>query len=298
MESPIPLVSVVIPSARGGLYLREAIRSVQSQTYEAWELIVVMDGCDDDLEDVVGSDARITLIQQRRRGASIARNVALLEARGDLVALLDDDDRMLPARLDIQRKIFDDDDVVACHAQYRVIDAEGRCLRTGDSRDSTYRDFLGADSHILSGTAMFRRRAAWEVGGFNSLLTMGEGQDLLHRLMREGRVEFVPDVLYEYRVHSSNAWHGTARGTEETELTIRQHLLFAKGKGDVTTVMLARRGLATIPPLRMAKIFSGAQSARAQRRWVRAVAMVIWAYVNSPIATTRWIGRTLRQEHR
>jgi len=58
----MPTVSVVIPSYRGGPYLREAIESLQAQTLEDWEAIVVADGCEEDFSDIE-TDARVRVIR-------------------------------------------------------------------------------------------------------------------------------------------------------------------------------------------------------------------------------------------
>ena len=188
----MPEISVVIPSFRGGWLLREAIASVQTQTFENWELIIVFDGCDDDLSDIERADPRVRSIHQARRGAAVARNVGIHQATAELVALLDDDDRMLPDRLRLQSAAMDDETVVITHTQYRVIGPDGRILRDGDAAETSYLDFLRGASHVMSGTAMFRKRSFQEVGGYNSVLQFGEGQDLIFRIAREGRICFVP----------------------------------------------------------------------------------------------------------
>ena len=86
-----PSVSVIIPSYRGGKFLREAVASVQSQTLQDLEIVIVLDGCEDDLSDIEQSDQRVRVVRQRRRGASIARNVGIAQANSELIAFLDDD---------------------------------------------------------------------------------------------------------------------------------------------------------------------------------------------------------------
>ncbi len=209
-------VSVIVPSFRGGKFLREAIASVRAQSLMDWELIIVLDGCDEDLSDIEGVDSRVRVIRQDRRGVSIARNVGISHARSDLIALLDDDDRMLPNRLVAQSREMRDERVAICHTQYRYIDGEGNVLRPGDAKATTYIEFLRNESKILSATAMFRKRTFQEMGGYNSLIPFGEGQDFFQRVSREGEVRFIPEVLYEYRQHESNVWLGGASGYEET----------------------------------------------------------------------------------
>jgi glycosyltransferase involved in cell wall biosynthesis len=119
-----PKVSVIIPSYRGGRYLREAVKSIQDQTFEDWEVVVVLDGCDEETSDLE-ADPRVRIIRQRNRGLPIARNVGVAAAEADLIAFLDDDDRMLPERLRLGYAAMQDLEVGFCHSQWQIIDAEG-----------------------------------------------------------------------------------------------------------------------------------------------------------------------------
>lgn len=88
------LISVVIPTVRGKT-LGHAIESVRRQSYENWELLVVTQGKDPSLDEVVGkaqaADGRIRRIHLERCGISLARNAGVREARGEIVAFTDDD---------------------------------------------------------------------------------------------------------------------------------------------------------------------------------------------------------------
>jgi glycosyltransferase involved in cell wall biosynthesis len=148
----VPTVSVVIPWHRGGPYLREAIASIQAQTLDDWEVNIVSDGCDEDLSDPVEADRRLRLFTQRRRGQAVVRNVGIGHTRSDLVAFLDEDDRMLPDRLLAQVEAMRHPSVGLCHSQIQVIDTHGAVTRMGRSRETQYGDLaLLADApHSVS----------------------------------------------------------------------------------------------------------------------------------------------------
>ncbi|MEE3362039.1 MAG: glycosyltransferase family 2 protein, partial [Anaerovoracaceae bacterium] len=94
------LVSIVMPSYNTEGFIAESIRSVQDQTYENWELIIVDDCSTDNTDDVVSEfldDERIRYIKnEKNRGAAISRNRALRAARGRWIAFLDSDDAYHP----------------------------------------------------------------------------------------------------------------------------------------------------------------------------------------------------------
>lgn len=92
-----PLVSVVMPAYNAEKYIGEAIRSVQSQTYANWILLVIDDCSTDHTADVVrafvNTDDRIRLFQNTHNlGAAKTRNRGFELAKGEWVALLDSDD--------------------------------------------------------------------------------------------------------------------------------------------------------------------------------------------------------------
>ncbi|MFR0636654.1 glycosyltransferase family 2 protein [Arthrobacter sp. LS16] len=97
-----PLVSVAIATRNRGEYLRDSLYSIQNQTFEDWEVVLVDDGSDDDTQAVVESfnDPRIKYIYQEPTGISRARNLAAENSRGFYTAVHDDDDIMLPWRLE------------------------------------------------------------------------------------------------------------------------------------------------------------------------------------------------------
>jgi glycosyltransferase involved in cell wall biosynthesis len=287
----VPEVSVVIPSFRGGELLREAVESVRSQTLTDWELILVMDGCDEDLTDIEQADSRVRIIRQPRRGVSIARNVGIGDAQSKLIALLDDDDRMLPDRLLLQSEAMSDDTIAVSHTQYRVIDQSGMVIRDGEATDCSYVDFLRGESTVLSPTIMFRKRNFNEVGGYNSLLPLAEGQDFVFRLARVGKICFIPDVLYEYRLHDSNAWFGTSSGSEEWALILKQHYFAARALKEDAYLPAVRHGLSIIPRPSAARAIFRASEARSRHAYATMVGAIAWAIVLSPQATLKIIWR-------
>jgi glycosyltransferase involved in cell wall biosynthesis len=101
----MPLVSVVIPTLyRSNLVLR-AIHSVLNQTHKEIEVIVVVDGPDDDTVTAVRSveDPRLqVIVNPRSLTAAGARNVGADRATGEWIAFLDDDDEWLPNKLERQ----------------------------------------------------------------------------------------------------------------------------------------------------------------------------------------------------
>jgi len=96
------LVSIIMPTFNRADTIKRAIRSVQSQTFTDWELIVVDDGSTDNTVALIeGCDPRLKLIRQENRGTAGARNAGLRAAAGSYIAFLDSDDEWLPHHLEL-----------------------------------------------------------------------------------------------------------------------------------------------------------------------------------------------------
>jgi glycosyltransferase involved in cell wall biosynthesis len=96
--------SVIIASYNYGRFLEEAVRSVQEQTVDDLEIIVVDDGSTDDTPEVLSRirEPRLRAHRIPNSGVSVARNTAMRLARGEFIAFLDADDRWKPTKLERQ----------------------------------------------------------------------------------------------------------------------------------------------------------------------------------------------------
>lgn len=102
-----PLVSAVIPTFNRAWCVTEAVASVTAQTYPSMEIIVVDDGSTDRTRQVLEPYMdRITLLHQKNKGVSAARNLGIRESTGDFVAFLDSDDRWTPDKITCQMDFF------------------------------------------------------------------------------------------------------------------------------------------------------------------------------------------------
>lgn len=102
-----PLVSAVIPTRNRPQLVKRAVQSVLAQTLKEIEVIVVIDGPDEPtsvaLQEI--DDFRLRVIElSTSRGGSGARNAGVIEAKGEWIAFLDDDDQWLPQKLELQLK--------------------------------------------------------------------------------------------------------------------------------------------------------------------------------------------------
>ena len=106
-----PLISVVLPVWNAQRWLAEAIDSIQCQTVGDFELVIVDDGSTDASVTIIQAkaqgDRRIRVFRQERLGLVTTLNRGISEARAQLIARIDADDRVYPQRLQKQIEHFD-----------------------------------------------------------------------------------------------------------------------------------------------------------------------------------------------
>lgn len=208
----MPDVSVVMPAFNSGATILQSIRSVQAQSFEDWELIVVDDGSRDvtaDLvEEVRAQDPRVVFLRSRENlGAWNARNTAIEAARGRYVAFLDSDDLWLPRKLEIQLAHMREHDCALGYSSYSMFYEDGRELIFHVPASVAYRRFLKG-SVIGCLTAVYDTR---KIGKrYMPVLRKHEDYALWLGILRDGHAaRGVDQVLARYRAAggmSGNKW--------------------------------------------------------------------------------------------
>lgn len=204
-----PLFSVLLPvfNAPPAL-LEQAIDSVRDQTWPHWELCIADDASTDPavaplLERKATEDSRIRVVRRDRNGhISAATNSALSVARGDYVALLDQDDLLAPQALAaVAAALEQQPDAVILYSDEDRIDAEG-----GERSDPYFKpDFnyaLFLSQNMVSHLGVYRRAEVEAVGGLREGLEGSQDHDLALRVLeriRHDQVVHIPRVLYHWR---------------------------------------------------------------------------------------------------
>lgn len=124
------LVSIITPSYNTAKYIGKTIESVQNQTYQNWEMIIVDDCSTDETDGIVKKyleDKRIKYLKnESNSGAAVSRNKALREAKGKWIAFLDSDDLWFPKKLEEQIRFMEENHYYFSYTQYEEIDEEDK----------------------------------------------------------------------------------------------------------------------------------------------------------------------------
>lgn len=203
-----PLVSVVMSVYNGDRYLAASLDSVLFQEDVAFEVVVVDDGSTDRspavLADYGRRDSRVRVIRQENTGLTKALARGCSAARGDFIARQDADDVSLPGRLAKLAAVLQQNAGVAVAASWvESIGPRDEPLGTtrfAEGPEVGTRGVLEEKRNPVHGSAMFRKADLEAVGGYRPEFYFAQDADLWFRLADRGSFQFLPEVLYAFRV--------------------------------------------------------------------------------------------------
>jgi len=218
------LVSIIIPSYNHARFIKKAIDSVLTQSYDRIELIVIDDGSTDDsvkyLREI--KDPRYSFYCQENQGAHVAINRGLGLADGEFLAILNSDDVFHPNR--IQKLITEfrnDPDVELLSSWIQIIDAndQERGLKEGwhnlepwptahpelsfQKTDDFGLNLLMGNFVATTGNIVMRRSLYEKIGGMRNL-RFAHDWDFVLRAAASAKCGLIPEPLLKYRVHDKN----------------------------------------------------------------------------------------------
>ena len=199
----MPRVSVIIPTYQRPKRLFEAVQSVLAQSYTDFEVIIVKDeeGFDpnDQLWEIV--DSRVRYFAQQHAGRSVARNRGIAEARGELIAFLDDDDLYLPHKLASEVTFLDahpDVALVASGTRFTFPNSKNIMVLCPVKTDPPPGLLALLGGCLFATCSVMLRKAAMDGmdSWFDPLLDFSEDWDFYLRFALTGaRMAWLPDVV-------------------------------------------------------------------------------------------------------
>ena len=205
-------VSIIMPVYNVDEYIASSIESVQKQTYENWELIVINDGSRDNTlavaNDIAKNDERIIVVNQQNAGVSRARNKGLVMANGQYVAFLDGDDLWKPDYLTKLLTAKGNAEVVYCG--YRRLHADGHY---GQYKFSYHNGWLLPEfiqnyallhiSSFIVDRAILTEKNIW----FTEECSIGEDSEFIVKILVTANVRSVQENLTIYRLRPGSVTH-------------------------------------------------------------------------------------------
>ncbi|MEZ4866324.1 MAG: glycosyltransferase family 2 protein [Caldilineaceae bacterium] len=178
-----PAISVIVPTYNRAACIERSIRSILSQTWSDFEVIIVDDGSTDETQQVITTidDLRLRYHYQSNRGVSAARNAGVMLAKSKLLVFLDSDDEAQPDWLQQIACTFETDNQIGIVCGGVIIRELGQEFKRLPRQ-------LGAAYHyqtglFAAGTFALRKVLFDQVGGYAESLAFSENTELALRLI-------------------------------------------------------------------------------------------------------------------
>lgn len=222
----VPRFSIITPAYNVAEYIAETLDSALAQNFQDYEIIVVNDGSPDTefLEKTLEKYFdRIIYINQKNGGTAAARNTAILESRGSILAFLDGDDIWFPEKLAKQIEFLENNnfEMVYCNALLfgePLFESQKFMDKAPSEGKVTPENLLNGNCNVLTSGNIVKKDLVVKYGMFDRKAIRVEDFDLWFRLCKNGvRIGYQKDVMLKYRVRAGSL---TGNSIEKAERTI------------------------------------------------------------------------------
>jgi glycosyltransferase involved in cell wall biosynthesis len=296
----MPRVSVIIPARDSADFLPQALQSVEAQTFNDWEIVAVDDGSRDDTWSILeGAGPRVRALRSTAAGGpAAARNRALAEVNGELVAFLDADDLLLPDYLESQ---------IACleraRAAYRhvgLVTCDAFVLEGDKYGQHTYLESVRDRHQPLTIELVLKRNPIYisslvptvvgeSVGWFDDELFGTEDFGLWLKILEQGYEAVLnPKPLAAYRRHagsvSSNIARQGANNRRTYELALARGALNARQRRIARRAIRYNRAMEAVAGLRFSP-----DEHRSPAQLLRLLPLLVWVALTNPHWWSQWL---------
>jgi len=212
-----PTVSVIIPTYNRAKVVQRAIGSVLSQTYRDFEILVIDDASTDNTREILSenfgaeikSGRLIYIKNEKHLERSHSRNRGAQSAQGEYIALLDDDDIMLPECLEKLAHYLDEHKDIACVFSNFLMMYENN---TAEARIKDFQRYSAYSPQelcllgILGATcgSLYRKEIHRFVGGFREGLNRGENKEFFNRIALNAQIGYLDEITSIQCVHKGS----------------------------------------------------------------------------------------------
>jgi glycosyltransferase involved in cell wall biosynthesis len=209
-----PKVTIIMATYNRSHFIEESLQSIQNQSFENWECIIIDDGGTDNTTEIITpilkKDNRFSFVkrlEKHKKGLPGCRNYGLEMAKGEFIIFFDDDDVVHPENLKVCTEIFSLNDIDFCHYQKQPFDTQKITIETNPviiKQQLTKNDIekvLRNEIGLASCTVMWKRHC-FEKIRFNENLQYAEEWECYSRIISDNYKGLIIDnILYYNRKH-------------------------------------------------------------------------------------------------
>lgn len=202
--------SVLIANYNNGKFFKECYDSIIAQDYKNWEAIILDDASTDDslevIKKITGNDERFKIYRnEENSGVGITKSKLIELAEGDICGFVDPDDAITPNALSSSIKIFQKQrDVVLTYSKFAKCDENLKILEVPKIAQQVINNspyFFNCPVNIVH-FVCFRKGVYNQTEKMNTEMKIAEDQDLYLKMYEKGKVKFINETNYLYRLHS------------------------------------------------------------------------------------------------
>ena len=208
-------ISVLIANYNNSPFIATSIKSVLSQTFQDFEIIIVDDYSSDNSIDIIESfvkfDSRIKLFKNKRNyGVGYTKRRCIEKCYGDLFAFLDPDDALEPSALKLMVEAHLSNPFASIiYSTHYICDKNLNVTRIFEKSGSipfgkTFLHATPSDHFQISHFASFKKKYYNLTEGLDTTYKKAADKDLYYKMEEVGEVFFIDKPLYYYRNHSNS----------------------------------------------------------------------------------------------
>ncbi len=210
------IISVVIPCYNQGIFLKEALDSLELCDKKLFEVIIINDGSTDHFTNKYTErlyEQGHHVIFQENSGLGQARNIGIKQAKGKYILPLDADNKIYPGYISKSLEILEKNEHIAVvYGNANFFGEKGGILKPGPF--NLQKLMLG---NYIDACAVIRKSVIEEVGLYENMKIMGyEDWDLWLRMAFAGhKFYYIDEVMFDYRVLASSMMRNLNRDIEK-----------------------------------------------------------------------------------
>jgi glycosyltransferase involved in cell wall biosynthesis len=203
----MPYFSIIIPVFNKEMFVAKTIKSVLSQTFSDFEIIIINDGSTDESEAEILAikDERINYFSKKNEGVAAARNYGIAKASADYICFLDADDFWYSIFLETMnhyiQKLPDENvfaSAIKIETSRKIFRAQYSFTKNGDFEIVNFFEASQKEAVLWTSAVCIHKEVFEKSGVFDEQLKVSEDTDLWIRIGLNYQVVFIWQILARY----------------------------------------------------------------------------------------------------
>lgn len=202
--------SILIANYNNGKYFKDCFQSLLSQNYQNWEAVIIDDVSTDDsievIKKMVENDNRFRIYHNKNNsGVGVTKSRLIELAEGEICGFVDPDDAILPTAISSSIEIYKKKpDVVLTYSLFTKCDENlnPKDVFNGGKQVVNLSPYFFNNPIEIAHFVTFKKKIYNQTEKMDTSMKIAEDQDLYLKMYEKGKVYFINESNYLYRMHS------------------------------------------------------------------------------------------------